>query len=293
MEIRKKVIEPFTAKQSSIISKRQQVELLSFVPNRLPRSKHPLKGYNINKEIDIFSSNLIAGEIISIEPSVLELNFWEKITEWINEEFDLKKRPVVAIRTQLNCIFEQAVFHPLSISPHADCVSNNVDVVAINIPLQCTMPFTTSFWSHSIWGKSLLSDIYNHSTANNKANDKCLESPFSEAELVKIVNDNPTYTNSESMVLDNWTHIKNVDTRVCSATAYNGRHFHSPFLYASSKTNKSTMRISLVIFLLYKAIVKHPILRNMDLNERIYIHTLITRSMKIYNGNYSTYEVIM
>ena len=73
MEIRKKVIEPFTAKQSSIISKRQQVELLSFVPNRLPRSKHPLKGYNINKEIDIFSSNLIAGEIISIGLQWFEL----------------------------------------------------------------------------------------------------------------------------------------------------------------------------------------------------------------------------
>ncbi len=280
---------PFSFQNSQIVDLIDIEELKSLIPGKLIQSKQRLKGYCNEKEKDPFLSYLTAGEYYPIEPSVFTRKFWERILQWVNEKLGYFESDLITCRCQLNVIPENALYHPLSISPHADSLNHNYDIAAINLPLQCAQQFSTAFWSHLLYGsfmgafsnnpKGVSLDIKNH--------------PFHARDLIKILDENQEYGDSTSVKLNGWKLKKIVNTPLHSATLYDGRNFHSPYLI-TSKTNKLAskwaLRCSLAIFLVYKSLIPHVTASTDSISDKDRLYDRIIDSMHNANGIITPYK---
>lgn len=272
-------------------------ELLRFVPFPLIRSKRPFKGYTSSRVNNCISSNLTAGEYYPIEPAVLKDCFWSQSLELISANFDLKLSTLSGIRCQLNCIPINAKYHPLSISPHADSISNEVDVVAINIPLTSARAFRTAFWSHKAWGNAL--DLNEYMRVHSQQNTIPYSSPFAAADLLLVLDDNPQFTTTDKLKLRDWTLESVVETELGSLCAYNGSLFHSPYLDCNeamsgiSIESLTDLRVSLAIFVVFKRENdnRHSTSVNDDwLSSKLLRHRVKT-SLTQLDGTCSTYTL--
>lgn len=272
-------------------------ELLRLVPHPLIKSKRPFKGYEKSTLANCISSNITAGEYYPVEASVFQDIFWSQYFDLITKTFDLNSSDLISVRCQLNCIPFNARYHPLSIAPHADSISSDVDVIAVNIPLVSTCPFLTAFWSHKTWGNGL--NIVECANANNSMNTLDISGPFAASDLLSILDDNPDYTTSFDLFLRNWTFLELVETKLGQLSAYNGRMFHSPYLASQDAVIErpiealSNIRISLAIFAIFsrKNSALYPAYVCDDWLSTTVLNHSIKTSMLQLDGTYSTYRL--
>ncbi|MCP9881891.1 hypothetical protein KBY65_05290 [Cyanobium sp. Alchichica 3B3-8F6] len=271
-------------------------ELLRFVPRPLVKSRRPFKGYTKSRQTDIISSNMTAGEYYPVEATFLPDQFWSQCLDLISSSFHLDISNLSGVRCQLNCIPFHALYHPLSIAPHSDSISRNVDVAAVNIPLSSQMPFQTAFWSHRVWGTGLDNFDLLGAEHKNSLIDDC--GPFSASRLLAILDDNPEFTTSSEIKLRDWTLQEVVETKLGELCAYNGRTFHSPYLLRC-KTNTSAfigpfsdLRVSLAIFIIFSRAGRSgyaSYAQDEWLSVEL-LHHKVKKSLLQLDNSYSTYK---
>lgn len=280
---------PISFQNNEIVELIDLKELASLRPTSLIQAKQRLKGYCNDRHKDPFLSYLTAGEYYPVEPSVFTSIFWQTVIKWVSEKLGYSESELITCRCQFNAIPENAYYHPLSISPHADSLNHNYNIAAINIPIQSTQQFSTAFWSHSLYGSFL--GEFNHSLDETSLDIK--NHPFHARDLLKILDDNLNYVDHDNLKLENWSLRKITCTPTNTATLYDGRNFHSPYLI-TKKTNVLTsrweVRWSLAIFVVYRSIIPH-IKSSTDTNsDKELLYTRIIDSMKKINGNLVPYR---
>lgn len=269
-------------------------ELLSLVPRDTVRLQNRLKGYSGNKWQNMFSSYLTAGEYYPVEPSILTLEWWDQLGHWINQSLGYVPADIIATRCQLNVINENMFYHPLTIAPHADTLSPSVNVAAINIPLLTTVPFKTAFWKHKRYGNYCGGNVYDKltpaGTSRSEHDSMSTDSgPFSAVAINRLLEDNQCYRDSESIVLKDWSLVGIAETSIGDGVLYDGRLFHSPYLKTRCTDHgKSSSRVSLAIFLAYRAGTKHAEFAQETEDEKNLLYEKIVNSIKTLSGTQLT-----
>ena len=264
-------------------------ELLSLMPQSFVQSKQRLKGYSVNKPKDPLLSYLTAGEYYPIEPSTLTNEFWEFLLNWVSQSLGFQEDKLVACRCQFNIIPENASYHPLTISPHADSLSHKLNIAAINIPIQSNCLFRTAFWRHKMYG-SYLGDFI--SSDNDEMYGR-RNHPFHVCDINQILDDNQGYKDSPSLILKDWDLVQIVDTPMNIATLYDGRTYHSPYLSSRRIETMRSMvnyRKSLAIFLAYSTLIPHAVATTDSALDKKILHKKILDSLLKINAQSVPYK---
>lgn len=272
--------------QDNLLEERLIRDLRGLVPSPLIPSRQRLKGYSTDPVQNCFSSYLTAGEYYPVEPSIFSIEFWQQIMSWIEDKLGFPETDACMCRCQLNVILDNAIYHPLSISPHADSLSSDFDVAAINIPIESCHDFLTGFWLNDNHGMKL-------GSARNKNSGSYSSNPFSANKLETIIDENPSYTDSQQIRLPNWTLDSIKKTKIGSGILYDGRLFHAPYLrsHSSIQSGHSTLRISLAIFLAYSARNPYQPISQDSLECRRHLYQKIISTMKTKDGVPVPYEI--
>lgn len=261
-------------------------ELRSLVPYPLIPSRQRLKGYLTDPIQNCFASYLTAGEYYPVEPSIFSIQLWQDIMSWIEAKLGFPESDIVMCRCQLNVILDNAIYYPLSISPHADSLNADLEVAAINIPIESGQDFLTGFWLNDNHGAKL-------GSARDMNSASCSSNPFSVRNLELIIDENCAYTDSQKIRLPNWTLDSIEETKIGSAILYDGRLFHAPYLRSppSVRRGQSTLRISLAIFLAYSSRNPYQPITQDSLGSRQHLYQKILSTMKTKDGIPYPYEM--
>jgi hypothetical protein len=282
-----------TFQKNNLIGLEITEELLDLIPAKLVRQKHRFKGFSTISTENIFSSYFTAGEYYPVEPSILTQDFWSDLLIWVEYALEFEKKDLIACRCQLNVIPEVAKYHPLTIAPHADSLGSNINVAAINIPLQTHQEFLTGFWSHNICGTSLdyKRDFkFDFSSSKGLLTSSTIPNPFATEELLTLINDNPKYVDSSELILSSWRLESIINTKIGSGLLYNGRLFHSPYLVTQKESPLNENKIyrkSLAIFLIFNANVHYPRVTNDESCKKMKFFETLVDSM-VLDGKYPT-----
>jgi len=282
-----------TFQKKNLIGLEMIEELMDLIPAKLVRQKHRLKGFSTLSTDNIFSSYLTAGEYYPVEPSILTQDFWSNLLIWVEYALGFEKKDLIACRCQLNVIPELAKYHPLAIAPHADSLGSNVNVAAINIPLQTHQAFLTGFWTHNTCGTGLdfKRDFkFDFSSSKGLLKSSAIPNPFAIEELLTLINDNPKYLDSSELILRSWRLESIINTKIGSGLLYNGRLFHSPYLITQkvSQLNENKIyRKSLAIFLVFNSNFAYPNITNDEWSEKQKFFEVLINSM-VLDGKYAT-----
>ena len=232
------------------LKKEFMIHLRRLIPDIVPVSCRPGKGYqlNNNNEISIpnsMSSFLIPGEYFGVEASSIDTRLLNYLFLVIEKNFNLKKSYLLSSRFQLNIFPLNASYNALSLIPHVDLVSkkNNYVPIALNINLNMTENIKTAFFEN----ERIKSKFCNKKIIEE---NKLTGDFFKDFDSQSVLQINNTFTYSDEIKLKYWNKYQELNLDPGDISIYLGNYFHAPVLNKNQEKNNQ-FRISLAGFFIY------------------------------------------